>query len=288
MDSIRNPIEWATDFLKGAGARADAAAHSVAGEASDLKPLPIVNHITFADIRDALRSGFEDFLAFRTDVLTLSIVYPAIGLLLWWVAANNQFVPLLFPIASGFALVGPIAAVGLYEMSRQREQGKTANWAAAFDVVRSPSASSMIALGLVLLGIFVLWLAVAQLVYSAYLGPEPPESISSFANEVFLSTSGRMMAVVGCAIGLLFAIVVLAVSVVSFPMLLDRNVGLAGAMVTSVRAVVENPKPMALWGLIVASGLLAGSLPFLLGLVIVVPVLGHATWHLYRKLVARP
>jgi uncharacterized membrane protein len=139
---------------------------------------------------------------------------------------------------------------------------------------------------LVLLVIFALWLQVAYTIYQATLGPEPPSSVGSFLRDVFTTGAGWAMILVGCGVGFLFAALVLTMSVVSFPLLLDRDVGLYTAVATSVLATVTNPVPIALWGLIVAGGLVLGSLPALLGLIFVMPVLGHGTWHLYRKVVA--
>jgi uncharacterized membrane protein len=141
-------------------------------------------------------------------------------------------------------------------------------------------------LGLVLLAIFLLWLLAANVIYQITLGPEPPISIVAFARDLFTTNAGWTMILVGVGVGFLFALLVLAISVVSFPLLLDRDVGLDRAVWTSIRAVAANPGPMAVWGLIVAAGLAIGSIPAFLGLIIVVPVLGHATWHLYRKVVA--
>jgi uncharacterized membrane protein len=162
-----------------------------------------------------------------------------------------------------------------------------ANWADAFAVVKSPAFGAIFVLGLVLLAIFLLWLAAAYGIYVATLGPEPPTSVGSFFREVFTTGAGWAMIIVGIGVGFLFAVLVLTISVVSFPMLLDQDVGLYTAVATSVLAVVTNPVTMAVWGLIVAGGLVIGSLPVLLGLIVVLPVLGHATWHLYRKLVPR-
>lgn len=288
MATIRNPVEWSFDLLRQATRHSAAIAQSLAGsEAENLSNLPAVNRIKVADLGDALAKGLDDFRACRSDVLALSVIYPVAGLALWWLATNYNMVPLLFPIAAGFTLLGPLAAVGLYEMSRQRERGKDVNWADAFDVVRSPAFGSVIVLGLAMVAIFLLWLAAAQAIYMAFLGPLPPASAMAFLTQVATTSAGWTMAIVGIGVGFLFAVLVLAISAVSFPMLLDRNTGLPVAVVTSVRAVLANPGPMAGWGLIVAGALLAGSIPVFLGLIVVVPVLGHATWHLYRKLVVR-
>jgi uncharacterized membrane protein len=196
-------------------------------------------------------------------------------------AVNYNLLPLVFPLASGFALIGPIAGIGLYALSRQREGGTENGGRGA------PSYGAIAIVGLVLLAIFIAWLAVAYWIYQATLGPEAPESIGSFARDVFTTGAGWTMIVVGIGVGFLFAVVALALGVVSFPLMLDRPVGPLTAIQTSVRAVVENPLPMAAWGVVVAAGLVIGSVPALIGLVVIVPLLGHATWHLYRKLVPR-
>jgi uncharacterized membrane protein len=222
---------------------------------------------------------------YRTDVILLCLIYPIFGIALVWLTFGYKMLPLLFPLASGFALIGPVAAVGLYEMSRRREQGISITWMDAFGAIRSPGFGAILVLGLVLLAIFLLWLFAANVIYQVTLGPKPPISIAAFARDVFTTSAGWTMTLVGTGVGFLFALLVLAVSVVSFPLLLDWDVGLDAAVSTSIRAVAANPGPMMLWGLIVAAGLVIGSLPAFLGLIIVMPVLGHATWHLYRKVV---
>ena len=248
---------------------------------------PAVRRIGLGDLWNALARGVADFEANRTDVIFLCVIYPVIGLVLGRLASGHGLLPLLFPLASGFALVGPFAAVGLNEISRRREDSSDVRWVHAFGVLRAPSIGSIMLLGLMLIALFLLWLVVAQIIYVVTLGPMPPVSVSSFASDVFTTSAGWTMIVVGIGVGFLFALLALAVSVVSFPLLLDRNVGIGSAISTSMRAVATNPGVMALWGLIVACGLVLGSLPFFVGLVVVLPVLGHATWHLYRSVVPR-
>src|SRR6516164_1732362 len=283
--TIRNPIEWATDQLKLASLVVGSASRAGVGtEALDSR-VPEVRSIRIADLGDVLARGLDDFAAYRTDVIFLCIVYPVVGLVLGRLAFGYGMLPLLFPLASGFALIGPFAAVGLYEMSRRREQGGNVAWPDAFGVIRSRSFGAIVVLGLLLVAIFLIWLITAETIYEVTLGPEPPVSIGSFARDVFTTGAGWTMILVGVGVGFLFALLVLVISVVSFPLLLDRDVAIGVAVSTSVRAAIVNPVPIAVWGLIVAGGLVVGSIPLLLGLIIVMPVLGHATWHLYRKVV---
>jgi uncharacterized membrane protein len=258
--------------------------HVLAG--SDANPaLPVVRKIAMSDLKDALAKGIDDFRAFPTHVIFLSIIYPIIGLVLAGLTLSYDLLPLLFPLAAGFALVGPFAAIGLYELSRQRELGLDVSWRDAFGARRSQSTDGIIALGLLLVIIFVLWVAVAQAIYIANFGYTPAILIPDFLRQVFTTPAGWMLIIVGNGVGFLFAAVVLTISIVSFPLLLDRDVGAVVAVLTSVRAVLRNPLTIAAWGLIVATLLVIGSLPLFVGLAVVMPVLGHSTWHLYRKLV---
>jgi len=284
--TIRNPVEWSADQLELTAHTLKSVGHAFwHPDVAVNIPQPAVERISVADLKDVLLCGLRDFAAYRTDVIFLCLIYPFTGLVLAYVTLRFGLLPLLFPLIFGFALIGPFAAAGLYEMSRRQEQGKPVSWIDAFGVFGSSSIAEIAKLGLLLVGIFLLWLATAMVIYRMTLGPAMPTSLSSFMTDLFTTAGGRTLIGVGIGVGLLFALVVLAISVVSFPLLLDRPVNVSTAVQTSVRAVMMNPVPMLTWGLIVAAGLILGALPALAGLIIVMPVLGHATWHLYRKVV---
>jgi len=284
--TIRNPVEWTGDQVlhaaHGIAATGRALHHAVETLNS---PAPAVKQITATDLRDVLIRGISDEGAYRTDVFFLVLGYPIICFAAAYVAFGLDMIPLLFPLASGLAILGPAAAVGLYEMSRRREEGLEVSWRNAFDVVHRPAIGGILLLGMVLAALFLAWLAAAWLIYTTTMGPALPESAGQFMRDVLTTDAGNRMIVEGFAVGFVFALVAMAISVVSFPMMVDRDIGFDTAVRTSVRAVMANPGPMAAWGLIVAALLAIGSIPLFVGLVVVIPVLGHATWHLYRKMV---
>ncbi len=248
---------------------------------------PIVRTIGTADLRDALAKGLADFNAMPTHVVFLCLIYPIVTLIFARVYAGYEVLPLVFPLLAGYTLIGPLVAIGMYELSRRREQGLDISREHAFDVLRSPSIGAIATLGVLLMAIYFAWLGAAWAIYELIFGSTAPASIAEFARQVFTTPSGWTLIIVGSGVGFLFAVVVLTLSVVSFPLLLDRDVGVTTAVQTSIRAVLANPVTMAIWGLIVAGALLIGSLPLFVGLAVVLPVLGHSTWHLYRKVVER-
>jgi uncharacterized membrane protein len=246
---------------------------------------PVIRSISLSDLHDALRLGWEDFKAVPSHAVILCVIYPVLGIVLFRMVLGYSVLPLLFPLAAGFALLGPFAALGLYELSRRRERGEEASAWDALGVLRAPSFAAMLGLGTMLLTLFVVWVATANAIYVAIFGHTPAASIPDFATRVLMTPEGWTLIIVGCGVGFLFAVVALCVSVVSFPLMLDRHASAIDAIRTSLGAVIKNPVTMAAWGLIVAVLLVIGSLPVFLGLAVVLPLLGHATWHLYRKVV---
>ena len=282
---IRNPIEWV------ASAPADAADEVGSASEAEYWPRaapaePGVRRITTDDLRAALTLGLEDFKADRTDVVTLAIVFPIAGLFFAAVAANRHVLPLIFPLIAGFALIGPLASIWLYELSRRREAGEEPRVIDAFGLFHSPQISSILAMGVVQICLFLLWLGAADLIYVRTLGPAMPVSFAGFARATLTTLPGWEMIVVGLGVGFVFAVIALAIGAMSFPMLLDRPVDMLTALRISARALYENPKTLGLWGGIVLAGLVIGSLPALLGIAIVLPILGHSTWHLYRRVIS--
>ncbi len=246
---------------------------------------PVIRTIGVEDLKEALAKGFEDFKAKPSHLILLIFIYPIVSLFAIRLAAGYDILPLIFPLLAGFALIGPVAAIGLYELSRRREQGLDISFLHTLDPMRSPSIGAIAVLSVAMMAIYFVWLGASQVIYKLFFGDLVPESVGQFASMIFTTPSGWGMIVVGTGVGFVFAVVVLAISAVSFPMLVDRDVGVATAVKTSVRAVAANPVTMAIWGIIVVSALGLGALPLFVGLAVAMPVLGHATWHLYRKLV---
>lgn len=246
---------------------------------------PRLRRLDMTDIPAALRAGWVDFLATPTQLLFLCVIYPAFGFVLARAAAGGDLLPLVWPLLSGFALVGPLAALGLYEISRRREAGAATSWLDCFRVLQSPALAAMIGMGLIMMAIFGLWLLTARGIFLLTLGDVSHAGPGALLAEVFGSAAGLAMLALGNVAGFAFAVLVLAISSFSFPMLLDRNVSLRTAIATSWQAFQDNRQVMLGWGLAVALGLALGMASLFVGLAVALPVLGHATWHLYRRAV---
>lgn len=244
-----------------------------------------VNTITNNDLSAALREGWQDFNDKRGDLVFAALIYPVIGLIAAWAANGGPMTWLLFPLAAGLSLVGPLAATGFYELARRREAGLESGWQHFLDVARSPRLDGIAVVAVILIALFAGWLVAAGLIYGVFFGLHEPASLGALFGEVLTTPRGWAMIIVGNLIGFAFAVAALALSVVSLPMLIDRDVSAGQALSTSIASVRRNPAVMARWGLTVAALLVAGSIPAFLGLAVVLPWLGYATWHLYRKAV---
>jgi len=247
-----------------------------------------VRTIDAADLRLSLTHGLNDFLAMRGDIFFAGLIYTLIGIAAVVMTTNEPLMPYFFPVVAGVGLLGPVAAVGFYELARRRESGNSDhNWSHFFDVLKRPSADDMgIVAGLLLL-IFLGWLLAAGALYGLLFGFWTPTSIGEFLAAVFTTVQGWMLIVLGALVGAIFGWFVLTLSVVSLPLLVDRNVSASEALSASWRAANANKRLMFRWGLIVTGLLVLGSAPLFVGLAFVLPWLGYSTWHLYTRLVDR-
>ncbi|WP_150291549.1 DUF2189 domain-containing protein [Sphingobium estronivorans] len=248
-----------------------------------------IRTITFDDLRISLRQGWDDFLAKRGDLVFIGFVYPVIVLLAIMSASRMSIMPLVFPLVAGSVLLGPAFASGFYELARRREAGLDSRWRHFLDVVRKPGTSAVFDLTCVTAMLFIGWMAMAWLIFHVTLEnvPGSTSSTGAFLSAVFGTAEGWQMIVIGNLVGLCFAVLTLAVSVVSFPMVVDKTVSWGVALRTSFRVAWHNPVTVLAWGVIVVALLFVGALPALVGLAVVLPVLGYATWHLYTRAVVR-
>lgn len=249
--------------------------------------LPAVRRIGSEDLDWALAQGWRDFYSKRGDLVIAGLLYTLIGLAAAAVAVNAELMPLLFPTVAGISILGPAVASGFYEIARRREAGLESDWPHFLDPLRGRSRMPLALLTVGLGGLFIGWLVVAWAIYEATLGPLNPTGTRDFLALTFGTPQGWAMIVLGNLAGFVFAAVTLVVSVVSFPMVIDRPASAGDALATSLRAVRANPGTTARWGLRVAGLLLLGCLPAFIGLAVVLPVLGYATWHLYTRAVER-
>lgn len=247
--------------------------------------LPSIRQIHLSDLMDAIGKGFSDFNAMPTHYFYLAIIYPVVTFSIAGFYGNLDLLPFIFPLLAGYTILGPIVAIGTYELSRRREFGRFTSRTNAFLVFKSHSINAIVNLAIILMFIYFAWLYFAQAIYVENFGATAPESYSAFINQLITTPQGIALIITGCSVGLIFSIIVLSFSIISFPMLLDLDVGVFVALTASVKAFLVNPLIMIIWGLIVAASLLLGSLLFFAGLCVVLPVLGHTTWHLYRKIV---
>lgn len=254
---------------------------------ASMRAKPAVRRIGESDLNWALAQGWRDFRAKRGDIIFIVLLYPLVALLTAVMALNPRYLPMFFPLVAGLSIMGPAVAAGFYELARRREAGMGSSWRHFLDPVRGRSRTPLAILTLGLVALFIAWQVAAWAIYSATIGGNPPSGPVDFARQLFTTPEGLSMMLIGNLVGLVFAVAALAFSVVSFPMVIDRPVDAGTAIGTSIRAVARNPLTMASWGLRVALLLALGCLPVFIGLAVVLPVLGYATWHLYTRMVER-
>ncbi len=258
--------------------------HVIAGHGERLDK-PMVNTIGMADLFTCLKLGARDFWEKPSHYALVAIIYVIAGVVLTvWMNGYHTW-PLLYPLVGGFALLGPLAALPLYEVSRRREAGLDTSWSEAFAVLRSPAMPGILAVGGLLFVLFTLWVTSAQALYESLFGSSTPRTLTALVSQVTTEPGGATLIIVGTMLGALFALAALGLSVVAFPLLLDRDVGAYVAVETSVRVFMRNPLPILAWGVIIGVGLFLAALPLFVGLAVVLPIFGHATWHLYRHTV---
>ena len=244
-----------------------------------------IRTIGLNDLWRALKEGYDDFNAMPTTGVFLTVLYPLFALLLTLFLVGKNLLHMAFPMVAGLTLIGPAVSVFLFELSRRRERGLDVKWRSAFDFIHSASFAPILALSILMMLLYLAWLFMAQFLYFGTFADDVPASASDFVTQLVTTRRGVGLMVYGVLLGFFFAVAALAISVVAFPLLLDKPVTAATAVVTSIRAVAANFMVMAVWGMIVVALLAAGAIVFLLGLAVVLPILGHSTWHLYRRVV---
>jgi uncharacterized membrane protein len=254
-----------------------------------------IRRIDGADLRAALAEGWRDFREMRGDILVVGLVYPLVGLFVAALALNGQFVPLAFPLCAGLSLLGPVVAIGFYELARRREDGEDSGWSHFFDGFVRRHDASVAGATILLMAIFLGWLGAAWGLFTATFGTGTfytwsvdhgqMITLQAFIARLFTTGDGWTLMILGNLMGAGFAVVALAVSLVTFPMLIDRPVDVVTAVSTSLRAFAANWRILLRWGVTVAALLVLGAIPLFIGLAVVLPVLGYATWHLYRRLI---
>ena len=247
-----------------------------------------VRSISFHDLRDVLKAGWSDFMAEPMFGLLFSAIYVIGGISLVAFVIFLRVPWLVYPLVIGFALIGPFVATGLYEVSRRREQAKPVIWSQVLGVIWLQRRRELGWMAFVMLFVFWVWMYQVRTLVAVFFGSQGFATFGGFLMAVFTTPNGWTFLVVGHLVGAIIAMVLYSLTVVSCPLLLERNVDFVTAMITSIKAVIQSPVPMMLWGLIIIASVVVAAIPAFLGLLFVLPIFGHATWHLYRRILPTP
>ncbi|WP_108811103.1 DUF2189 domain-containing protein [Sphingorhabdus sp. Alg231-15] len=255
------------------------------GQQAQIAPASVASDLKISDLRAAIAAGWRDFKAYPVFGLFFAAIYVITGMFLYFALFVRGEIAWLVPAAAGFPLLAPFIAVGLYEVSRRREAGLPMSWRAVLGALRGRGDEQILSMGVILFVAFAFWLMVAHGIFAIFMA-ESGIGLESLA--LFQTAPGIMMLFVGTIVGALMALAFYAITVVSLPMLVDREVDFITAIIVSLATVRSNKFVLLAWAVMIASALFVAMLPLFLGLLVVLPVLGHATWHLYRRAVGEP
>lgn len=245
-------------------------------------PVAVAGDLTVSDLRAAVAAGWGDFKAYPAFGLFFAAIYVAAGILLYFALFEWSQIAWLAPIAAGFPLLAPFVAVGLYEVSRRREAGIAMSWGAILGALRGRGDEQILSMGVIVFVAFGFWLIVAHGIFAIFMAES---GIGSHSMALFTTGAGIMMLIVGSIAGGLMALAFYAITVISLPMLVDREVDFITAIIVSLATMRSNTLVLLIWAVMIAAALFVAMLPLFFGLFVVLPVLGHATWHLYRRAV---
>ena len=252
---------------------------------AQIAPVTVAKDLGWADLKAALAAGWGDFRACPAFGLFFAAIYVVAGMFLYFALFTRGEIAWLFPAAAGFPILAPFSAVGLYEVSRRREAGLPMSWGAILGASRGHGDGQILSMGVILFVAFGFWLMLAHGIFAVFMA-ESGMGAESLA--LFYTRAGIMMLLVGGIVGALMALAFYAITVVSLPLLVDREVDFVTAIIVSLGTVRSNTRVLLTWAGLIAGSLFIAMLPFFLGILVVLPVLGHATWHLYRRAVSPP
>jgi len=244
-----------------------------------------INTITASEVLFSLRDGLRDFQKAPLYGLFFGLAYAAFGWLLIYLMIGLDFGSYVYPMVTGFALVAPFAAAGLYEISRRLESGEPLSWGAILGCIFGKGGKAVGTMAIVTTFSYIIWMDIAAALYVMFFSMKPPR-FDALLEAILTTPKGFVFFVVGNSIGAVLAVIVFSIMVISLPMVFDRDVDFVTAMITSVKSVLANPRPMLLWCVIIGVFTALSLASVFVGLLVTLPILGHATWHLYRRVVA--